>query len=209
MPEARRLTPRLLSASLSARALFIAGAATIPAFLLQPSLILRAMQVVLFAVLAALNGKRIKYGYFLVIVASITAFNLLTPLGRILVEVGPFQITAGALMEGVTKGLTISGLVFLSLASIRPDLRLPGRFGGLLAKVFYYFQRILEGKRRIRVSRLVSSLDDILGDLYEPGQSALLDEASLVTNHRSAVLGALVFVATQYAALFAGARLPM
>ncbi len=150
--------------------LFLTGALLIPAFLFQPNLVVRVAQVLLFAFLATVNGKRIKWMYFVIMVSSITIFNLFTPFGEILFTVGPLTVTLGALRSGLEKGFTIVGLVFVSLASIRPDLRLPGRLGGMIGRVFYYFERVIEGKKHIRPRRLIESLDEVLFDLYQPGE---------------------------------------
>ena len=151
--------------------LFITSALILPAYLFQDELLLRIAQVLLFAGLSTVAGKKIKWLYFVVMVSSITFFNLLTPMGRVLVSAGPFAITDGALRNGVMKGLTIIGLVFISLFSIRPDLKLPGRLGGLLVRLFYYFERIVETKRqKLEARRLIGSIDDILDSLYQPGK---------------------------------------
>ncbi|MFO7782051.1 MAG: hypothetical protein R6W94_10545 [Spirochaetia bacterium] len=151
--------------------LFITSALILPAYLFQDELLLRIAQVLLFAGLSTVAGKKIKWLYFVVMVSSITFFNLLTPMGRVLVSAGPFAITEGALRNGVMKGLTIIGLVFISLFSIRPDLKLPGRLGGLLVRLFYYFERIVETKRqKLEARRLIGSIDDILDSLYQPGK---------------------------------------
>jgi heptaprenyl diphosphate synthase len=141
---------------------------TIVAFLLQGELVVRLFQVLLFAVVATLAGKRIRWGYFLIMVGSITFFNLLTPVGRVLAELGPIRVTEGALEQGLMKGLAIVGLVFISLFAVRPDLRLPGTFGGILARLFFYFERILDTRKRVSAKRLVESVDGVLLELYPP-----------------------------------------
>lgn len=171
MPRRKPKPPNRLKAHFSASELFFTGLLALPAYLLQPSLAVRVVQVLVFAALAHLAGKRIMWIYFVVMVASITFFNLLTPFGRVLVSIGPLPITEGALRGGLMKGFTVVGLVFISLFSIRPDLRLPGRLGGLVARVFFYFERIIEGKKRIEPRRLISSIDDILEELYTPGDT--------------------------------------
>ena len=143
----------------------------IPAYIFQPLLWVRGAQVVLFAALAVMNGKRIKWLYFVMMVVTITFFNLLTPIGRVLYRLGPITITAGALEQGVMKGLTIVGLVFISLFSIRPSLRLPGRLGGLIGRVFFYYERILDGKRRVQVRNLIPSIDSALEGFFTPGRA--------------------------------------
>ncbi|TVQ40636.1 MAG: hypothetical protein EA384_02350 [Spirochaetaceae bacterium] len=159
-----------LKRHLNASHLFITGAVVLPAYLMQPGLVVRVAQVLLFAALAHLAGKRIMWPYFVLMVASITFFNLLTPIGRVVLSLGPLQITTGALRSGLMKGFTIVGLVFVSLFSVRPDLRLPGKLGGLVARVFFYFERIIEGRKRIEARRLIDSIDDVLLELYTPGQ---------------------------------------
>jgi hypothetical protein len=49
---------------------------------------------------------------------------------------------------------------------------LPGTLGGLIGRLFYYFERILDTKNRVSARNLIPSLDNILDDLYEPGQIA-------------------------------------
>lgn len=160
---------RLLRDNFSALHLFLTGALTLPAYLLQDDLYLRLLQVVLFAGLSVLAGKRIKWLYFVVMVSSITFFHLLVPMGRVLFAVGSLTITEVALRNGLLKGLTIVGLVFISLFSVRSDLKLPGRLGGLVARLFFYFERIMEGRQKIEARRLIPSVDEVLTSIYAPG----------------------------------------
>ncbi|MFP4430234.1 MAG: hypothetical protein ACOCW6_11615 [Spirochaetota bacterium] len=162
MPAANRL----LASHLSTRNLFVTGLFLIPAYLLQGSLPVRVIQVLLFAFLADRAGKKIKWLYFVIMVGSITLFNLLTPFGRVLLAIGPLEVTSGALRGGLMKGFTVVGLVFISLFSIRSDLALPGLLGGLIGRVFFYFEKILEGRKRIEPRRLIASIDDILDSIY-------------------------------------------
>ena len=172
MPRSRRRRPKppnRLARHTAPGHIFIAGVLTIVAFLFQDDLVVRVAQVMLFALLATLAGKRIRWGYFAIMVGSITFFNVLTPVGRVLVEVGPFAITEGAVRQGLLKGFAIVGLVFISLFAVRSDLQLPGTFGGMLGRLFYYFERVLDTRRRVATSRLVESVDAILMELYPPG----------------------------------------
>lgn len=164
----RRRPPNRLARHTAPMHIFLAGALVIVAFLFQENLLVRAVQVVFFAGLATLAGKRIRWGYFVIMVSSITFFNLLTPVGRVLFEIGPMRVTAGALEQGLLKGLAIVGLVFISLFAVRPDLRLPGTLGGVLGRLFFYFERVLDTRRRVSAKRLVASVDEILLELYPP-----------------------------------------
>jgi len=168
----RKKRPNRLARHIAPRPLFFAGALLIVAFLFQSSLTVRISQVLLFALLAMLAGKRIRWGYFVIMVSSITVFNLLTPVGQVLIELGPWPITRGALEQGLLKGFAIVGLVFISLSAVRPDLRLPGTFGGMIARLFFYFEEILDAKKRVRAAALVESLDGILLEMYPPDHRA-------------------------------------
>lgn len=161
-----------LSRNVAAVHLFVGATLVLPAYLFQQNLLVRMVQVLLFAWLATVNGKRIKWNYFVIMVTSITFFHTLNPFGEVLFSMGPYTMTRGALRGGLFRGVTIVGLVFLSLFSIRPDLKLPGKLGGLLGQVFYYFERVFEGKKKIRVKAIIESLDEILWDLFIPGETA-------------------------------------
>jgi len=178
---------------------------TLPAYLLQDELYIRLFQVLLFALLAGLAGKRIKWLYFLIMVSSITFFHLLVPMGRVLFEVGPMPITEVALRNGVLKGVTIVGLVFISLFSVRSDLKLPGRLGGLVARLFYYFERIMEGRHKIEARRLIGSIDEVLTSIYAPSipvEPVELTEGAARESHGLALLGMVVFVLFHWTLLF-------
>jgi heptaprenyl diphosphate synthase len=126
----------------------------------------------LFALLSKAAGKRISYLYFLILTLSISAFNLLTPWGSVLFTLGSFPVTRGALITGITKGVTISGLVFVSLFSVSRELVLPGRFGRLLGRSFYYFERLYSEKRRVRRKSFLSDIDEILLSLFPSAAAA-------------------------------------
>ncbi len=165
-----RKTDSFLSRNINAVHLFVGATLILPAYLFQTNLAIRVLQVLLFAWLATVNGKRIKWVYFVVMVVSITFFHTLNPFGEVLTRVGPYTVTRGALSDGLMRGFTIVGLVFISLFSIRPDLKLPGRLGGLLGRVFWYFERIFASKRRIRVSAVIESVDEVLESLFVPDE---------------------------------------
>lgn len=136
---------------LSATHLLIGGLLIVPSFLFDPSLILRYAQTLLFIALAAVVGRRILVWPNVVMILGIVAANLVSPLGRVLVRIGPVPITFGALKDGLMKASLLIGLIYLSRFSVRDDLVLPGRFGSLVAKVFRYFGLITE--RRGALSR--------------------------------------------------------
>jgi hypothetical protein len=190
----RKRRPNRLAAHTSARDIFVAGAITIVAFLFQGVLWIRLTQVLFFALLAVLAGKRIRWLYFVIMVSSITVFNLLTPVGQVLVEIGPWPITRGALEQGLMKGFAIVGLVFISLFAVRPDLRLPGAFGGVIARLFFYFERVLDARKRVRAAALIESIDTILLDIYPPQQISSPHGPAAGLNERADQEGAQAIV---------------
>ena len=203
----RRQHPWMLS-HIAARDLFQAGVFILPAYLLQGSFVVRVGQVLLFALAARIAGKRIQWGYFLVVVGTITAFHLLTPSGRVLYQLSRFRVTTGALQTGLFKGFTIAGMVFLSLASVRADLRLPGRFGNLVGKTFWSFERIMERRGGIERGAVFGGVDRLLNELYDELLGMDADAADVRSNkmtaERSSVQGYAVLiglVALQWALL--------
>lgn len=188
---ARRRRPNRLAGHTHPLHLFVTGVIVIICFLLQQNLVVRVVQVAAFALVVVLAGKRIRWGYFAIMVASITVFNLLTPVGEVLLRAGPLTITRGALEQGLLKAFAIPGLVFISLFAVSPDLRLPGRLGGLVARLFFYFEHVLEGRKRIRLRRFVESIDEVLLGVLEdevaaPGAGATPGAAG---GHRTDTLG--------------------
>jgi heptaprenyl diphosphate synthase len=164
-PKTRR---GALGALIAPAHLFLCGLLLIPAFLFQSHLALRAGQVVLFLVLAALSGRRIRVLPLVTVCAGILLANLLVPYGRVIAALGSFTVTDGALRAGLLKATTVAGLLYLSLFTIRADLPLPGRLGGLIGRVIYYFERILEAEKRFDHRDLVGSLDDLLLRVHRP-----------------------------------------
>ncbi len=152
---------------------FITGMLMLPPYLMIDNLLYKLILAAFFAGLALLAGKRIRWGYFLILISSVTFFHLLTPWGRVLYEIGPVTITVGALKNGLTRGITLVGMVFLSVAAVRPELELPGRLGGLLGRTFFYFESILEGKKRLTRKNFFVSLDTLLLERFDPERENL------------------------------------
>lgn len=141
---------------------FLWGTSLLILFLFQQNPLLKLLLVALFASLATAAGKRIRFLYFLTLVATITIFNLLTPYGQVLAVLGPLRITQGALVDGATKGFTIVGLVFCSLFTVSRRLVLPGSFGLFLARSFFYFERLYSEKKRVRRDHIIEDIDAIM-----------------------------------------------
>jgi hypothetical protein len=118
------------------------------------------------ACLALLSGKRVSLGYFGFLVASVVAFNLFLPVGRVWIQLGPVPITEGAFFLGLGKGMTFAGLVFFSLASISRNLKLPGRFGALWGQTFAWYEQLMDQRKALKPRALLLSIDRLLERLY-------------------------------------------
>lgn len=144
------------------RQLAAAGMVMSLSFLFQKSLAIQAAMFAVFFAAALLSGKRISITATLIVSAGIIAANLLVPVGRIIVRLGPLTVTETALLEGIGKALVFEGLVCLSKASILPTLRVPGRFGSIIAAAFVYYDRIVEYKGTVRPARFVADIDALM-----------------------------------------------
>jgi len=147
---------------------FAAGMLMLPPFLFIEGLAGKTVLAVFFSLLAVSAGKHLRWGYFLIVVLSVTFFHLLSPWGRVLVNIGPLTVTSGALESGLTRGITLIGMVVLSMAAVKPELRFPGRFGGLLGRTFYYFDVIIEGEKRLSRKNFFAGLDELLTERFNP-----------------------------------------
>ncbi len=148
-------------------ALFAAGILCMPAFLFNPSLPLRFLQFLLFWLFAWAVGKRISLAATLIAGASIVLFNLFVPYGETLAVLWSFPITSGALKAGLERAVTVEGLILLSRATIRSDLRLPGTVGALVGESFRYFDRIVERKGGIERKDPIGGIDRLMGELWD------------------------------------------
>ena len=201
---------RFLAARVPAVLQFGAGALMMAGFLAQRDLVLRTVEFVAFLLLARLTGRRLRLLSYLVVSAGIVAFNLLIPVGRELFSVLKLPITESALKSGVAKALTLVGMIAASQFSIRPDLRIPGRFGGLLARSLLYFQLIMAERRRIDRRDVIGSIDEVLIGVHGAG-AVLLDDVPAVPVKVSGILvlvGVVCLTWVPLAATLAAGRAP-
>jgi hypothetical protein len=172
---------RFLSTRVPAGLQFGAGALLMAGFLVQSDLVLRAAEFAVLLAIVRLSGRRLRPLPYLVMSAGVIASNLVVPVGRELASVLGFAITETALKSGVAKALTLVGMIAASQFSIRPDLRLPGRFGGLLARSLLYFQRIMAERRRIDRRDPIGSIDAVLLEVHGAGSAGRGDASRIQT----------------------------
>jgi heptaprenyl diphosphate synthase len=142
--------------------LFVAGLLMALIFIFNRSMEIRAAQFVFFCLLAFLSGKKINLFATVIFMSSIVFFHLLAPFGKVLASLGPLRITQGGLYAGIDKALTIAGLVFLSRACVKSDLRLPGIIGSLLGESLYMLELLRERRRMITRKHIISGLDQLM-----------------------------------------------
>ena len=194
----RALRRERWEARFSPWALAATGAALSMAFLFQRSLALRAIMFLCFLVAALLSGKKVSLVATLVVSGGIVAANLLVPVGRVLAQIGPMRITETALLDGIGKALVFEGLVYISKASILPGLRLPGRFGALVAAAFVYYDRIVEYKGSIRPATLIEDSDRLMLKLWDEGVAEPGPEAPAVATKPAAAAALIAAVTLAY-----------
>jgi heptaprenyl diphosphate synthase len=169
----RRKRQHMYEGLFSARALCITGLLIMPALLFNPFVLFRVLQFFFFWFLAWLSGKKNNPLITLLIIAGITAFNLIVPYGRVLYAIGVFKITSGALMTGIQRAVTLEGLIMLSRFSIRRDLKIPGSFGELIGESFRLFALILDRKQRISRKNVIGDIDALMLELSGEGAASV------------------------------------
>jgi heptaprenyl diphosphate synthase len=131
-------------------------------FLLQQNTVVKAIFLVVFILWTWFAGKRFSLMSTLLVIVGIVFANLLIPSGKVLWKIGPLSITYVALMEGISEALTFEGLMYLSKATILPELHFPGRFGAIIAQAFRYYDRIIEYRGKVRAKTVVHDIDALM-----------------------------------------------
>jgi len=160
----------------SAKALFFSGLVIMPAFLFNPSTEYRFLQFLFFWFLLLLTGKKTRPFLTLITILFIMTFNLIIPYGQVLFAAGPVRITSGALKSGLHRAVTFMGLIMLSKASIRQDLRIPGAFGELLGESLRLFSFLISKKYRIKMKNPINAIDTVLMELNDEDLSEIMEE---------------------------------
>jgi len=167
-PEVTPVQKQRWNALFNADELLIAGLLMALIFLLNHSLPGRVVQFFFFCLLAGLSGKRINPFATLLFMAGIVFFNLLAPYGKVLAVFGPLHITQGSLFAGLEKALILEGLLMLSRACVKSDLRLPGTIGSLLGESLRILELMREKKgvrflqKPIRRGHIIAGIDRLM-----------------------------------------------
>ncbi|NOY07906.1 MAG: hypothetical protein GXP33_03585 [Spirochaetes bacterium] len=173
--------------NVSSSFLFIAGLFLSVSVILQKNLILKAGQFLFFIALSALIGRKIRYFINLIFLLITVIFNCLAPAGRVLFYLFKYPITEDALKSGLSKGLTIITLIYISKISVRRNIKLPGKLGILLGYAFNYVNELMQSKNKIVIKEAFKSIDKLLLETYKK------DNVDLNTNYcRNRILGVII-----------------
>jgi hypothetical protein len=149
--------------------LLLTGLLLAPALILQKNLAVKAVQTGLFLGLAVLSvsagRRRLIIGSCIFIVTTI-AVNLFSPVGRVILTIGPLRVTLGALYLGISKATTLASLLYVSRICVRPSVRLPGVLGRYVSETFAYLGKLLAGGERVSRHNLVQSLDELFESIF-------------------------------------------
>ncbi len=164
-----------LPRNIDATAQLVGGLAFLLLFLLHSSLLLRSLQMVFFLFCIPASGKRVRFALLLPMAFAAVAFQLLQPAGEVLFRWGRFALTDGALHEGLFRAVTITGMIAVSIFSVRPGIRIPGQAGKMIGQLLLYFEQIIEYRRQLAHEQLFASqhgfvhkLDMVLFSVFPP-----------------------------------------
>ena len=158
--------------------LFVSGILSIPAFILITFLPFKLGLLLFYYILAVINKKRIRLLYFLILSVFIISFETLIETGKVIYTIGPIRITDLALLRGIKKAVTLVGLVFISLSTIKRDLKIPGGAGIIFEKTFFYFEKFFQLRKKIRPKKFIKSLDQALFSVFPADGSGLPEPAT-------------------------------
>ena len=180
-----------------AQALFVAGLIIMPALLFAPNVLFRILFFLFFWFLAWLSGRKNNPLFTILVIFFIITFNLIFPYGQVLHTIGAFRITAGALMLGINRAITLTGLLMLSRVIIRRDLKIPGLFGELIAESFRLLSELVNRKQRLTRKNLIRDIDNIMIELSESSEKTFQPDAAPASRTKPAgfiILGFIIIL---------------
>ncbi len=146
----------------------IQGVLSFPLFWLLQTPLALLLATIYWAWIATLSGRRINFLHFFFFVLSVALLNLYPPTGRVLWDPpGFFVVTSVSLVNALNKSFRLIGVVYLSLASVSPDLELPGKIGFYWKYIFEALNQILQKKEGLSRKNLLTDIDALLLKLEE------------------------------------------
>lgn len=113
-----------------------------------------------FFILAEIKKKgKVNILSALFITLGVCFFALLVPHGKVLLSIGSWRITQGALTAGLYKSAGLIGMVFISQTAVDRNLLLPGKAGTLVTRTLACFETLTSMRIRFRKGSIIESLD--------------------------------------------------
>ncbi|MDR1180157.1 MAG: Gx transporter family protein [Spirochaetales bacterium] len=180
-PEYGRAEGRQPREARRAYFIFLCGLVSVFPFIYTGPLAAKAVLSVLYMALARFSGRKIRILPNAVLLLTVTALHCLRPFGKVIFMLGSWPLTEGALETGLLRSLTLIGLVYLSRLTVRPQLRFPGRAGGIFSAMLCDFERITGCGLRIRRKDFWADLDRLFAAVYESGAPPVQTAAAVCT----------------------------
>ena len=148
--------------------IFIIAFVIIVIFMLLHSLWIKiAFSICFFVILEIKKKGKVKVLPSIILLISVTFFSLLNPSGEILFSIGLFNITKGALLNGLNKSITLVGMVFVSQIAINKNLYIPGKIGSFISLEFSYFEQLTSKKVKFTKKNIIDTIDNHLIEIWE------------------------------------------
>lgn len=145
---------------------FCAALAIMIAFLFIKDVRIMALLTIIFYIAARIRRRKVRILPSVIILVTVTAAALLSPAGRVIVRFGNFPVTLGALETGLSRALTLVGMVFLSQYATSGSIKLPGAAGALLESVLCWFSALTAKKLSFKKGAVIKTLDEHLSEVY-------------------------------------------
>ena len=104
--------------------------------------------VFVLALVCAILKKKLRIVSGLLLVFAITFFSLLTPNGKVLISLGSFNITEGALNSGLFKSGILLILQYFSKIVVSSKIKLPSKAGEFINEVFCIYEKLSQNEIR-------------------------------------------------------------
>ncbi|MCQ2597832.1 MAG: Gx transporter family protein [Treponema sp.] len=126
--------------------------------------------LIIFVGIVFVKKKRVRILPSIIIILSVTVLSLLTPYGKILFAFGKWNITWGALESGLLRSGKLCAMVFMSQSAVDKNMKLPGRFGAFMERVFGTVSQLTEEKivfdKGKKLKSIVPALDKKLMEVW-------------------------------------------
>ncbi len=150
--------------------LFIVALIALIPFVFIQNLKLQWSLVFLFLILCLLKRGKVRILPSIFIALSVTFFAVLTPYGKVIYEIKGFKLTKDALFNGLHRSGILIGMVFISQFAVSARVKLPGKAGFFIAKMFSYFDLLTQKRISFKPGNIIQSIDQRLLEIWNTEQ---------------------------------------